>query len=69
MKIGDLVHRSINGRKSSVFGVGVILAESGNCDNSPFYTVLWPGNGDTPSKILRFNPKKALIPVDMEDVQ
>ncbi len=68
MKIGDLVHRSINGRKSSVFGVGVILAETGNYDNSPCYTVLWPGNGDTPSRILRFNPKKALIPVDTEVV-
>lgn len=64
MKVGDLVHRKIQGRKSSVFGVGIILTENTIHAGKACYTVLWSGTLDTPSRLLRFNPAKALIPAE-----
>ena len=61
MKVGDLVHRKIQGRKSSVFGVGIILSENTVHAGKPCYAVLWSGTLDAPSRLLRFNPARSLI--------
>ena len=65
MKSGDLVFREVQGVRSKVFGIGVVLgASEGYRVREGMYQVAWTGCQRFPGRVTWYTPVENLIPVE-----
>lgn len=65
MKRGDLVFREVQGVRSKVFGIGVVLgASKGFRVREDMYQVAWAGCERFPGKVTQYTPVEHLILVE-----